>query len=131
MFRDMGFEDPSSLDAMVASSRPMIRDGLENGGYRAWLVETAAGQVVAGGGIVLVDFQSTPADPQPLRAWVVNLFTEPEHRRCGLARRLMELMMDWCRGRGMRTLYLHSSEDGRRLYEDLGFTQTPEMKIEL
>ena len=96
MFEQMGYTDPVALDAMTESSTPLLARGLSDGSYRGWLVETG-GQVVAGGGIILIEFQPHPIDPRPRRAFVVNMFTEPEHRRRGLARRLMEAMLAWAR----------------------------------
>jgi len=131
MFEDMGFTDPPALDAMLASATPLLRRGLADGTYRGWLAEESGGGIVAGGGVIILEFQSRPDDPRPQRAWVVNMFTEPEHRRRGLARRLMESMLAWCRAEGMRCLYLHASDDGRPLYESMGFTSTNEMRLDL
>ena len=130
MFEDMGFTDQEALQAMLASSTPLLQRGLMDGTYRGWLVE-AAGVVVAGGGVIVLEFQSNPGDPRPQRAWVVNMFTESAHRRRGLARRLMGTMLEWCRAEGMRCLYLHASDGGRPLYESLGFTPTNEMRLAL
>ena len=130
MFEDMGFTDPAALEAMLATSTPLLRRGLEDGSYRGFLVEEAGGRVVAGGGVVVLEFHSHPTDPRPRRAWVVNVFTETEHRRRGLARRLMEAILASCRADGMRTLYLHASAEARSLYESLGFQATNEMRID-
>ena len=131
MFEAMAFTDPLALGAMLASSTPLLRRGLNDGTYRGWLVETAGAGIVAGGGVIILEFQSHPIDPVPRRAWVVNMFTEPEHRRRGLARQLMETMTGWCRAEGMRHLYLHASDEGRALYESLGFERTNEMRLAL
>ena len=131
MFEDMGFDDPAALEAMLASSTPLLRRGLMDGTYRGWLVEASGAGIVAGGGVIILEFQSHPIDPVPRRAWVVNMFTEPEHRRHGLARRLMETMVAWCRAEGMRFLYLHASDDGRPLYEGMGFQSTNELRLAL
>jgi GNAT superfamily N-acetyltransferase len=131
MFEDMGYTDPLSMDAMLATAGPLIGRGLEEGKYRGWLVETPGGGVVAGGGIIFLEFQPSPRDPRPQRAWVVNMFTEPEHRRRGLARRLMKTILAWCRDAGMEFIYLHASDFGRPLYETLGFKPTNEMRMAL
>jgi GNAT superfamily N-acetyltransferase len=131
MFEDMGFTDQQSLAAMRASSTPLLRCGLHDGTYRGWLAEALGEGVVAGGGVAIVRFQSNPRDPRPQRAWVVNMFTEPDHRRRGLARRLMQTIIEWCRAEGMRSLYLHASHDGRPLYEIMGFQPTNEMRLDL
>jgi GNAT superfamily N-acetyltransferase len=109
----------------------MIERGLADGSYRGWLAETAAGEVVAGGGVIFLGFHCNPGDPRPERAWVVNVFTEPAHRRQGLARLLMAAILAWSREAGLRNLYLHASAEGRGLYESLGFAPTNEMRLSL
>jgi len=128
MFADMGDRGPAAL---AASSRPIFARGLADGTYRGWLAEDARGNVVAGGGIIMLAYHSSPRDPDPRRAWIVNMYTEPGYRRQGLARRLMERMIEWCRGQGMATVYLHASDEGRALYDSLGFTPTNEMRLRL
>ena len=131
MFEDMGFTDRQALDTMLAISTPLIRRCLIDGTYRGWLVESSGDGVVAGGGVIILQFQPHPIDPRPQRAWVVNMFTEPEHRRRGLARRLMQTMVEWCSAEGMRFLYLHASDGGRPLYESMGFKSSNEMRLAL
>lgn len=130
MFADMGSGDREALDAMEATSRPLFARGLGDGTYWGWLAEEA-GRVVAGGGIIMLPYHSSPRDPKPRRAWIVNMYTEPSHRRRGLARRLMEEMIAWCREQRMTAVYLHASDEGRALYEALGFTPTNEMSLRL
>ena len=131
MFVDMGNREPAALDAMEQSARPLFARGLADGSYRGWLAEEKDGRVVAGGGVIVLAFHSGPRDPTPQRAWIVNMYTEPEHRRQGLARRLMEKMIAWCRAQRMITVYLHASDEGRALYDSLGFTPTNEMRLHL
>ncbi len=130
MFADMGSGDREALDAMEATSRPLFAKALAEGSYRGWLAEEG-GRVVAGGGIIMLTYHSSPRDPRPQRAWIVNMYTEPSHRRRGLARRLMEEMIRWCRAQRMTAVYLHASDEGRALYESLGFTSTNEMSLRL
>jgi GNAT superfamily N-acetyltransferase len=55
----------------------------------------------------------------------------PQARRLGLARLLMETALEWCRNNGIRAVILHSSDDGRPLYQSLGFRPTNEMRLVL
>ena len=43
----------------------------------------------------------------------------------------MEAMIEWCRGQRMANVFLHASEEGRPLYDSLGFTSTNEMRLAL
>ena len=54
-------------------------------------------------------------------AWVGMVLTRPEHRRKGFTRRLMEDAIARAEGDGIRTLKLDATEEGRPLYESLGF----------
>jgi len=130
MFADMGNRERAALDAMDAGSRPLFARALGDGSYRGWLAQEN-GRVVAGGGIIMLPYHSSPRDPSPQRAWIVNMYTEPGYRRRGLARRLMDEMIAWCRSQRMTTVYLHASDEGRPLYESLGFTPTNEMRLHL
>jgi GNAT superfamily N-acetyltransferase len=130
MFADMGLGDAESRDAMVAASRPYLLAAIREGSYRGWLAEVD-GRVVAGGGIVIATFPPLPWELQPRRASILNVYTEPACRRRGLARRLLERMVQWCRDEGFASVSLHASQDGRPLYEALGFTPTNELRLHL
>ncbi len=65
------------------------------------------------------------------RAWILNMYTEPGARRCGVAKRLLEVMIEWCRTKGFSAVSLHASTAGRPLYETAGFHQTNEMMLKL
>jgi GNAT superfamily N-acetyltransferase len=132
MFVDvLGPFDEGDLEAMDASFVPYVRRGLENGSYRGWLACSGDGQVVAGGGLILHEWLSYPWDADTRRAYIANVYTEPEARGQGIARRILTKIIDWCRDEGLRVVYLHASEHGRPLYESLGFEPTNEMRLGL
>jgi GNAT superfamily N-acetyltransferase len=83
------------------------------------------GTVVAGGGATIVPWPPGPRYPGDSLAFVYNVYTEPAHRRRGLARRIMSTIHDWCRENGITSLALNASEDGRPLYESLGYVAAP------
>jgi ribosomal protein S18 acetylase RimI-like enzyme len=47
--------------------------------------------------------------------------TRPEHRRKGIARRMMHHLIDEARARGLRYATLQASAMGEPLYDELGF----------
>jgi GNAT superfamily N-acetyltransferase len=59
------------------------------------------------------------------------MYTEPEARRRGTAKQLLEVLLDWCRTAGFCAVSLHASPAGRPLYETAGFQPTNEMKLTL
>ena len=130
MFADMGDGSEADLDAMVTSARPFVEAALRDGSYRAWLVEVD-GHVVAGGGVAIVPYQPTPLDPEPRRVYILNMYTEPAHRRQGMARGVLEAIVHWCRERGLKAILLHATDAGRPLYTQMGFEPTNEMRLYL
>ncbi len=129
MFRDMGY-DERQLAPVAEAARQYYAAALPRGGYHGWLAEED-GKVVAGAGVVISDWPGHPRAPQPRRAMILNVYTEPEHRHRGYARHLMTTILDWCRGQGFGAVALHGSKDGRPLYEQMGFTPTNELRLEL
>jgi GNAT superfamily N-acetyltransferase len=131
MFRDMGVLAEREAPALHAASEAYLTTALRSGEYLGWVIEVQ-GQVVAGGGILIRPLLPRPGCPQGSEeAYVLNVYTEPAHRRRGLARRLMEVILDWCAARGITRVSLHASDDGRPLYAAMGFLQTNEMRLEV
>jgi GNAT superfamily N-acetyltransferase len=64
-------------------------------------------------------------------AWVNAVYVRPAYRRRGVGRRLMELIVAWARERDCVNVRLRASEDGKLLYETLGFHQGREMELPL
>jgi len=131
MFLDMGRKDDEKLAASMLTSRAFFSERLLNGQYQAWFVESAPGRVIAGAGVIVFDYHSSPLDPTPKRPMVVNVYTDPSYRRQGIARKLMESIIEWCRSEGFGSMLLHASDEGKPLYESLGFKPTNEMRLML
>src|ERR1700730_18083697 len=85
----------------------------------------------AGGAVLISPWPSHPYDMECRRATILNVYVDQEFRRQGIARQLMRTMIDWCRNEGFAFVYLHSSKNGRPLYEGLGFEPTTEMRLKL
>ena len=129
MYLDMRVATEESADVFEDASRAYLEAALRDGGYYGLLAETADGEVVAGGGVLIARWPGSPANRVALRAWILNIYVEPAWRRQGLARRVMEALLEWCRGQGFQSVALHASAEGRPLYEKLGFKSTNEMRL--
>jgi GNAT superfamily N-acetyltransferase len=128
MFRDMGLVREEERATLAAGSAHFLADALPGGTYRGWVAELD-GVVVAGAGVILRPLLPRPGHPNGAsEVEVLNVYTEPEHRRHGLARALMHAVLDWCAGQNIAKVTLHASDAGRPLYESLGFTATNEME---
>jgi len=138
MFADMG-ELPSELfDSFRVQSLEAFQRTFADGKYVGWLAspKNDSNKIVAGAGVQL---REVPPHPQPdasgkidivggQQAIIQNVYTELEWRRRGLAALLIEKIIDWTREEGIESLVLHASDEGRAVYERLGFIATTEMR---
>jgi GNAT superfamily N-acetyltransferase len=124
MFTDMG----TAFDAPVLEQLygEWLGRMMPPGGYLAWLAVAQDGTIAAGVGIPLIPW---PPGPRPIRservAFVYNVYTEPPHRKRGLARRLMETVHAWCQANGIGAVALNAAPAARHLYESMGYGPAP------
>lgn len=139
MFRDMGQVTAEAYDALVAVAESRLRETLASGEYVAWLALAPEGDAVIGG----AGAQRRLAFPHPHRfedgtvgigegrhAIVLNVYTEPAWRRRGVAEALMRQVIRWAEAERLDRLVLHASEQGRHLYQRLGFAASNEMRFQ-
>ena len=129
MFEAMGSADAAALAQMSELYIPWVRARIEQGLYLGWFACTDAGSIVGGAGLWLVEWPPTVLAPGTTRGYVMNVFVDPAHRGQGLATQMMRAIMAWCHDHGILTITLHASDQGRPIYESLGFDQTNEMRI--
>jgi GNAT superfamily N-acetyltransferase len=129
MFCDMGEGTAEELDRMAAMTGPWLAQALADGSYRGWLAEDSSGRVIGGGGVLLCPWPASPKDPLLRRAIILNVYTEPEFRHRGIARRIMATILGWLKEQGFPSVSLHASDEGRHLYEELGFKATNQMRL--
>ena len=127
---DMDYPDDETLNDMTAACRPYLMRAMADGTFRAWIA-SIGNRVVGGGAVVISPWPSHPNDLGCRRATILNVYTDREYRRQGVARKLMQTIIDWCRKEGFAFVALHASKNGRPLYEQLGFRPTDEMRLDL
>jgi GNAT superfamily N-acetyltransferase len=130
MYEDMHYTDSIALDTMASLSAAYLKTAMAEGSFRGWLAADGA-RTVAGGAVLISPWPAHPYDLECRRATILNVYTDPEYRRRGIARQLMETIISWCRSEGFARVTLHASDDGRHLYESLGFEPSNEMRLTL
>jgi GNAT superfamily N-acetyltransferase len=129
MFFDMGYRDEQALDAMSVRFGSWFQKKMEAGEYLAWFALAPDSSIAAGLGLWLMDWPPHMVAGGQWRGNIINVYTEPAHRRQGLARGLMQVALEWCAANEVGAVILHSSDEGRELYESLGFTPANEMRL--
>jgi GNAT superfamily N-acetyltransferase len=127
MFQDMGDVSDDGFEILRSKARLRLKEWLESSDYIGWLATPADKQetVVGGAGIQLQRILPRPRDASIIgesrQGTIVNVFTERQWRRRGIAGRLVKEIIAWSKNEGLDRLLLHASDDGRSVYEQLGF----------
>ena len=126
MAEEMDGVDEAALNRMIAALRPYLRAAMPEGRWHSWIAEPGGC-----GSVEIVEWVPGRQDPTPRRAWIHSVYIQPSFRRRGIGRRLTETIIEWCRRQGFAWVYLHASDQGRPLYESLGFVPSSEMRLKL
>jgi GNAT superfamily N-acetyltransferase len=137
MFRDMRRVPNETLaEELRAATGPVLREWLAGGTYLGWVARPAGqpGEIVGGAGVQLLPRLPRPSPGGEViwrgpEAYVLNVYVERAWRRRGVASLLMQHVLADARDRGIATVSLHASADGRPLYERLGFAPTNELRL--
>ena len=138
MFQDMGEIPAAMFDDFLEASRAWTERALASGEYIGWFAipKTKPDVIAAGAGVQLRQVPPHPFRPSQNGAFakgrhaiVLNVFTEPEWRKRGVAMLLMNEIVSWAKDEKLDQLVLHASAQARSLYERMGFNPTNEMRF--
>lgn len=105
--------------------RPALQDyyarHLADDSFASWLA-LDGGRIVATSGVSVVEKPPYFGCPTGRIALVSSMFTEPAHRRHGIARDLLCRVLDEARARGCGVAQITASDAGVPLYRSLGFS---------
>ena len=130
MCEDMNYTDDEALSAMANATADYLKTAIPDGSFRSWLA-CDNDKIIAGGAVIVSPWPAHAYEPQCRRATIMNVYTEPAYRRQGTARQLMQTMITWCKQQGFARVTLHASDQGKPLYESLGFQDSNEMRLNL
>ena len=84
------------------------------------------GEVIGCASMSFMRIMPTFSHPTGKRAHLMNVYTRSEYRRQGIARKMVEILIDETWKRGATEISLDATTMGRPLYESLGFKPTTE-----
>ena len=88
------------------------------------------GQTVIGcASMSYMTIMPTFSHPTGKRAHLMNVYTNNNYRRQGIARRMVTMLIDDAWGKGATEISLDATESGRPLYESLGFKDSKECMV--
>ena len=110
----------ADMRSVEAESRAYYAEALADGSHTGYLAFDGD-RVVGAGGVSYYRVMPTYHNPTGRKAYIMNLYVAPDHRRRGIATALLDLLMADIRRRGVESVSLEATAMGRPLYEKYGF----------
>ncbi len=77
--------------------------------------------IVACAFLLIVEKPMSPSFITGKTGTVLNVYTKPEYRKKGYAKKLMTMMLEGAKAQGLSVIELKATEDGYSLYKSVGF----------
>ena len=113
--------DEEDMSEVEKQSCEYYKRALRTGEHIAYLVYDN-GRFIGAGGVSFYQVMPTYHNPGGRKAYIMNMYTAPEYRRQGIARRTLDLLVAEAKGQGVSQISLEATEMGRPLYEKYGFS---------
>ena len=130
MYEDWGAGDAryferADLDAMGEDYSAYLQVHLPDGIAHGWIAE-AGEEVIGSGAISILAYPPGPGALGKHTALLHSMYTVPEYRSRGVARRILETAIAFCREEGCKRVVLggKGTKAARSLYESVGFKPT-------
>ena len=115
---DMDFKS----ELIYEKTLDFFKRNIVNGTHIAFICENDK-QMIATVGITLFEIMPTTQHPNGRVARLMNMYVEPSHRNKGIAKELLNLVMEYAKKQQIEKVMLNPSRMGRTLYENYGFQQ--------
>ena len=112
----------ADMSEIERQARAYYAQALQDGTHLAVLVYDGE-RLVGAGGVSFYRVMPTCHNPSGRKAYIMNMYTRPEYRRRGVARRTLDMLVRACHERGVDAISLEATDVGRPLYEKYGFVK--------
>lgn len=114
----------------LSSVKKYFERTIHSGNYHSAVAEID-NKLIAATGLVVYEKPPSLKGRSGRVGYITNVYTLPEFRKQGIAAKLMELTANQARKDGVDKLHLWSTEDGKGVYERVGFTPIQLASLEL
>lgn len=112
--------DDTDMSEVKRQSYQYYQKALCDGTHIAYLVYDG-NRFVGAGGVSFYQVMPTYHNPSGNKAYIMNMYTNPEYRRKGIAYKTLDMLVRDTRDKGIMAISLEATDMGRPLYERYGF----------
>jgi GNAT superfamily N-acetyltransferase len=89
--------------------------------------------VISAAYLVIIEWPSNLNFVNGMKGILVNIFTEKEYRKKGIATNIIKKLIEEAKKKGVKTIELSATEAGEKMYTEIGFKESEykRMKLEL
>ncbi len=119
-----GLDDSVDMSEVRAQTYEYYKKALPSGEHIAFVAVDIDGceRIVGTGGISFYSVMPTYHLPSGRKGYIMNMYTDPEYRRRGIARYILSLLIEDAHSLGVEHITLEATPMGRPLYESYGFS---------
>lgn len=110
-----------AVPELETENRRYYQAELTRGGHVACFAYMGE-EIVGCGGMCLYSEMPSPDNPNGKCAYLMNIYARPQFRRHGVGDAVVCWLIGQAEQRGISKIYLETSEDGRPLYREIGFS---------
>lgn len=115
-------EDDVDMAEVEAQSHDYYKKALSDGTHTAYLVFDGD-RFIGAGGISYFRVMPTYHNVSGKKAYIMNMYTNPDYRRLGIAYKTLELLVADAKEKDVKAISLEATDMGRSLYEKFGFVK--------
>ena len=112
----------TDMSEVERQSYNYYQKALCDGSHIAYLVFDGT-RFVGAGAVSFYKVMPTYHNPSGNKAYIMNMYTNIDYRRKGIATKVLELLIKESKNRGVTDISLEATEMGRLLYEKSGFVK--------
>lgn len=124
MYASVGIDADDDWAERVSS---LVATRLAGEDLYGWVIDADHGELAACALLGVTPSLPLPGQTSALSGYLHWVATDPRHQRRGLGKALTEAAMTQAETLRLGAVTLYSSPAGRRLYEDCGFSVTPDV----
>lgn len=114
--------DDTDMNEVKKQTYDYYKKSLCDGTHIAYLIFDES-RFVGAGGVSFFQVMPTYHNPSGKKAYIMNMYTDPEYRRKGIAYQTIDRLIRDTKSKGITAISLETTAMGRPLYEKYGFVK--------
>lgn len=124
VIRNVFGEEPS--EELMERNSDYYRNHLPDSSHIPYMA-TLDGEEAGCGSLCLSEELPSPDNPTGKCAYLMNIYVRDKFREHGIAHAIVAKLIEEAKLRDCRKIYLETTQEGRHLYESMGFRDLPDM----